>query len=100
MQDQHFMQQWNAGHGRFSKGLDQGLARLAAKATTRFRRRTSRQNGTESPLARKARLTTLGVVGGILAGASLGMVAPLVLAIDCPQTPMEAARACTQAALA
>lgn len=100
MQDQHFMQQWNAGHGRFSEGFDHGLAKLAGKAKARFRRSTPRPHGAESPLARKARLTTLGVIGGVLAGASLGMVAPLVLAIDCPQTPFEAARSCTQAALA
>jgi len=105
MQDQHFMQQWNAGHDRFSEGLDHGLAKLAGKIAARLRRRAPRQRGpeqrgAESPLARKARLTTLSVIGGVLAGASLGMVAPLVLAIDCPQTPLEAARSCTQAALA
>jgi hypothetical protein len=100
MQDQHFMQQWNAGHDRFSEGLDHEMAGLAERIAARFRRRAPRQREAESPLARKARLTTLGVVGGILAGASLGMVAPLVLAIDCPQSPLEAARSCTQAALA
>ncbi|MBO9516822.1 MAG: hypothetical protein J7493_02010 [Porphyrobacter sp.] len=100
MQDQHFMQQWNAGHGRFSEGLDQGLGKLAGKAKARFGRRAPRQRETESPLAHKARLTTLGVIGGILAGASLGMVAPLVLTIDCPQAPLEAAHSCPQAALA
>jgi hypothetical protein len=100
MQDQHFMQQWNAGHDRFSEGLGNGLAKLAEKARARFRRGSPRQEQPESPLARRARLTGIGVIGGILAGASLGMVAPLVLAIDCPQTPAEAARSCTQAALA
>ena len=97
MQDQHFMQQWNAGHDSFSEGLGNGLTE---KAKARFRRGSPRQERPESPLARRARLTGIGVIGGILAGASLGMVAPLVLAIDCPQAPPEAARSCTQAALA
>lgn len=104
MQDQHFMQQWNAGHDRFSEGLDHGLAKRARKIAARLRRRVPQQRrpercGQETQLARKARLTSLGVIGGVLAGASLGMVAPLVLAIDCPQTPFEAARLCTRAAL-
>jgi len=107
MQDQHFMQQWNAGHDRFSEGLDHGLAKRARKIAARLRRRVPQQHrpercgqdGQETQLARKARLTSLGVIGGVLAGASLGMVAPLVLAIDCPQTPFEAARLCTRAAL-
>ncbi|GFE72422.1 hypothetical protein [Novosphingobium sp. TCA1] len=109
MQDQHFMQQWNAGHDRFSEELDRGLAKRARKIAARLRRRAPQQPrseqcgpercGPETQLARKARLTSLGVIGGVLAGASLGMVAPLVLAIDCPQTPFEAARLCTRAAL-
>ncbi|GEM_PF-1334324 len=104
MQDQHFMQQWNAGHDRFSEELDHGLAKRVGKIAARLRRRAPQQRrpercGPETQLARKARLTSLGVIGGVLAGASLGMVAPLVLAIDCPQTPFEAARLCTRAAL-
>jgi hypothetical protein len=39
MQDQHFMQQWNAGHGRVSTGLDRGLGRLGERLAHRGKRR-------------------------------------------------------------
>ena len=35
MQDQHFMQSWNAGHTRFSADLDRGLGRVIDRLSRR-----------------------------------------------------------------
>ncbi|WP_395394305.1 hypothetical protein WBP07_03530 [Novosphingobium sp. BL-8A] len=110
MQDQHFMQQWNTGHDRFSEDFDH-LARKLLKAVGSVLRgghhgdqgeEARDPNGKcpasrESLLARRARLTGIGILAGILAGSSLAMVAPLVAALDCPQ---HANQICVRTALA
>jgi hypothetical protein len=35
MQDEHFMQNWNQGHGRFSEDLDRGIGRLRERLAAR-----------------------------------------------------------------
>lgn len=99
MQDEHFMQLWNAGHAGFSEDIDT-LARKLGKATVARSHARKRPRCPEVPLARKARLTGIGVVAGILAGASFGMVAPLVTALGCPQAPQDVAQICVHTALA
>ena len=87
MQDQHFMQQWNAGHDRFSEDFDR-LARKLFKAiggSLRGGQPEEHPNSQESHLACRARLTGIGIVAGVLAGLALAMVAPLIPALDCPQ---------------
>ncbi|WP_395327104.1 hypothetical protein WBP06_10045 [Novosphingobium sp. BL-8H] len=105
MQDQHFMQQWNAGHDRFSEDFDH-LARKLLKAIGSGLRggrhsdpgdKDNQVGRQECPLARRARLTGIGIIAGVLAGSTLAMVAPLVTALDCPQ---QANEICVRAALA
>ncbi|TCM21584.1 hypothetical protein EDF56_101250 [Novosphingobium sp. PhB165] len=105
MQDQHFMQQWNAGHDRFSGDFDR-LARKLFKALGSSLRgghpndpddQNKRPAPQEAALTRRARLTGIGILAGILAGSSLAMVTPLVTALDCPQ---HANQICVRAALA
>lgn len=105
MQDQHFMQQWNTGHDRFSEDFD-SLARKVFKAIGSTLRggqhnephdQDKRPAPQECPLARRARLTGIGILVGVLAGSTLAMVTPLVAALDCPQ---HANQICVRAALA
>ncbi len=108
MQDQHFMQQWNAGHDRFSEDFDHLARKLLTAIGSGLRggqhdekglapENPDRKDKGEAILARKARLTGIGILAGILAGSSLAMITPLVSALDCPQ---HANQVCVRAALA
>ena len=99
MQDEHFMRQWNAGHARFSADADRGLVTLAAKAK-RLPGWIGRKARLETALARKARLTTIAILAGVLAGSSLAAVTPLIAPTDGNQAPRQAAQPCTDPALA
>lgn len=113
MQDQHFMQQWNADHERFSNDVDRLARRIFEALGSGLRggqhgdsvtvsepalddgeRRAASQN---CPLAHRARLTAIGIIAGVLAGSALAMVTPLVTALNCPE---EANQICVRAALA
>ena len=100
MQDQHFMQQWNTGHDRFSEDCD----RVVHKALRLTRRRGGaqevRSRPAETPLARKARLTGLGVMGGLLVGVGLGTVLPLATSLDCSRAVLESPQPCGEFPLA
>jgi len=105
MQDQHFMQQWNAGHDRFSEDFDHLARKLFTAIGSGLRGGQHKDSDDkdispapqECPLARRARLTGIGILAGVLAGSTLAMVAPLVTALDCPQQSNEI---CFRAALA
>ncbi len=99
------MQQWNAGHDRFSEDFDSLARKLFAAIGSGLRggqrkdpdNENSHPAPQECPLARRARLTGIGILAGVLAGSTLAMVAPLVTALDCPQ---QANQICIRAALA
>jgi hypothetical protein len=44
MQDEHFMQSWNAGHARFSADLDRGFRQLIGGLSPRGARRKAIRN--------------------------------------------------------
>ena len=102
MQDQHFMQQWNAGHDRFSEDFDH-LARKLLKATGSVLRGGQPDEPEQHPasqettLACRARLTGIGMIAGIVAGSSLAMITPVVSTPDCPP---KADQACLRGTLA
>jgi hypothetical protein len=113
MQDQHFMQQWNTDHERFSNDVDRlarkifealgsGLrdgrhddsVKASEQALDDREKRSAPQN---CPLAHRARLTAIGIIAGVLAGSALAMITPLVTASNCPEQDNQI---CVRAALA
>lgn len=98
MQDEHFIRQWNAGHSRFSANLDQVVAGIAGRARD-WRRRIGRRPALAATAAHRAKLTSIGVIAGVLAGSSLAMVTPLVIGSPYPSEPAMIARTCVKPAL-
>lgn len=100
MQDQHFMQQWNAGHDRFSEDCDRIARKALRLAPHRAGRKKAGLRPAETPLARKARLTGLAVMAGLLIGVGLGTVLPLATSLDCPRTVPATTQPCSEFPLA
>ena len=101
MQDEHFMRQWNAGHVRFSDGLDRKLmatvrgiggylASLRSIDSTYHARN-------ESPLARKARLTENALIGGLTSGTGLALLLLTLPAVLSPETSHAVSSVCLAA---
>ncbi|WP_067732798.1 hypothetical protein [Novosphingobium naphthalenivorans] len=78
MQDEHFMRQWSAGHSQFSAGIAMVFARIARGLRSRMRGQSPIENTYEepheTPLARKARLVMIAVIGGVTAGSGIAAV--------------------------
>jgi hypothetical protein len=72
MQDQYFMQVWNANHRQFSEDLHQALCMIAGgvRRLVSSPRAIGKINdmNVECPLARQARLTGVAMIGGLLMG--------------------------------
>jgi len=72
MQDQHFMQSWNAGHSRFSADLERGLRHLTDRLSRRGQGRKAMRNPygipaqTEPSLPPAARASLRGLAASVI----------------------------------
>lgn len=92
MQDEHFLREWNAGHARFSAGIDQAVRGMAQLLPWRG---NHSQGSDETPLARKAKLTGTAVIGGLTAGMGMAVILFTLAAIAGPELSHAASIVCT-----
>lgn len=101
MQDEHFMRLWNAGHVRFSDGLDRKLM-AAVRGIQGYHARSKPIDKTydardESSLAEKARLTGNALIGGLTSGAGLALILLTLPAVLSPETSHAVSSVCLAA---